>query len=225
MKEFITDTVANTIKSLSKKTLLITILLSLISSASTYWLVKAMEGFKMEIRTSGDEVQKLKVQIQFIVSDYIEKKQQWDEKDRVQKKQVAKTDSLLSASKIKQSKEQSKVEAFIQDTSQCNETCDSTKENLRSYVDATQERDSLCDNEVVQLKEIIQTKDSALNDCNESFLMMQQAADSSVATAGKLAEQLKLADKSLRRNNIKSKFLSSAVLVLSGATAILLLGK
>jgi hypothetical protein len=227
MKEFITEKVANTIKSLSKKTLLITILLSLISSASTYWLVDSMNGFKSEIKKQNDALVQLASRVAVISDNYIKQREHWQQKDSVQKKQLAKTDTALSKAKQKQTLLQAKLEENLA----CNEDdcdsscCDSVQEDVKEYIDATVERDSLCDEEISELKEIVQTKDSALNDCNESFLLLKQTTDSSIVMQTHLVEQLKLADKELRKKNLKSKILSSAVLVLSGATAILILKK
>jgi hypothetical protein len=55
--------------------------------------------------------------------------------------------------------------------------------------------------------------------------MLKQVTDSSLAFQNKLTDELKLADKKIKRGNIKSKFLTAGVMILSGVTTILLLKK
>lgn len=212
-----------------KRTIIITFLFSLISSISTYLLFHSMEGFKTEIKESKIAVKEMTTQINSIESKYKTEIQYWVQKNNVLQAQIQKTDFALTQSKQKEKSLQGKIQGLIsesknlKDTSQIISNCDSIKERVSQYIAETSVRDSLCDHEISQLKNVIQNKDSAMADCENSFTMLKQVADSSLAFQNKLTDELKLADKKIKRGNIKSKILTAGVMILSGITTTLLL--
>jgi predicted RNase H-like nuclease (RuvC/YqgF family) len=214
-----------------KRTIIITFLFSLISSVSTYLLFHSMEGFKTEIKESKIALMQMKQQVNSIENSYKEQVQYWIQKNSYLQSQIEKTDSTMTASRQKEKSLQAKIQQLfskskiLKDTSEVISNCDSVKDNVSQLISETNIRDSLCDTEISELKTLIQNKDSAIAVCEKSFSLLRQVTDSSFAFQNKLNNELKLADKKIRRGNIKSKFLSAGVMILSAATTILLLKK
>ncbi|MBI4929285.1 MAG: hypothetical protein HY841_00865 [Bacteroidetes bacterium] len=214
-----------------KKTIIITILFSLLSAISTYLLFNSMEGFKTEIRESKNVVKELKVQVSNIEENYKNQIQYWVVKNNALVNQIQNTEVALTQSTQKVNFLQGKIQLLIseskilKDTSDIITNCDSLKTQVMQFISETNMRDSLCDNEIADLKCVIQNKDSLVAVCENSFSMLRQVADSSLAQQSELTEKLKLADKKIHRSNLKTKILSAGILILSGATATLLLQK
>ncbi len=61
--------------------------------------------------------------------------------------------------------------------------------------------------------------------CDKSFSILRKVKNSSLEFQNKLTDKLKLAEKKIRHGNIKSKFLSAGIMILTGATTFLLLQK
>ena len=214
-----------------KRTIIITFLFSLISSISTYLLFHSMEGFKTEIKESKIAVKEMKEQVNSIENKYKTEIQYWVQKNNLLQKQIQETDFALTQSNQKEKSLQGKIQGLIfksntiKDTSQIISNCDSIKENANQFIAETNIRDSLCDKEISELKAVIQNKDSLVAVCQSSFSMLKQVTDSSLSFQNKLTDELKRADKKIKRGNIKSKFLTAGVMILSGVTTILLLKK
>jgi hypothetical protein len=214
-----------------KKTIIITILFSLLSAISTYLLFNSMEGFKTEIRESKNVVKELKVQVSNIEENYKNQIQYWVVKNNALVNQIQNTEVALTQSTQKVNSLQGKIQSMISESKTLKDTtdiitnCDSLKTQVTQFISETNVRDSLCDNEIADLKCVIQNKDSLVAVCENSFSMLRQVADSSLAQQKELADKLKLADKKIRRSNLKTKFLSAGLLILSGVTATLLIQK
>ena len=214
-----------------KRTIIITILFSLLSAISTYLLFDSMEGFKTEIKESKIIVKEMKDQVNAIENKYKSDIQYWVAKNNVLQSRIQETENALSQSKLKSNSLQGKIQLLIsesknyKDTSLIVSNCDSLKEKVKQFITETNQRDSLCDNEISDLKTVIQNKDSAMTECERSFSMLKTVTDSSLAKQNELADKLKLADKKIRRGNLKAKFLSATVFILSGVTSTLLLQK
>ena len=214
-----------------KRTIIITFLFSLISSISTYLLFHSMEGFKIDIRESRTAVKEMQTQINAIENKYKMEIQYWVQKNNALQEQIRKTETALSESKQKSNSLQGKIHVLIstsnalQDTSEIISNCDSLKQQVSQFITEVNIKDSLCDNEISNLKDLIQNKDSAFAVCERGFLAFHGVLDFSLAQQTALADKLSLAEKKARRENLKAKFLSAGVFILSGITTTLLLHK
>jgi TPP-dependent trihydroxycyclohexane-1,2-dione (THcHDO) dehydratase len=190
-----------------------------------------MEGFKTKIKESKIAVREMKEQVNSIENKYKLEIQYWIIKNNDLQKQIQETETNLNISKQKENSLKGKIQVLIsvsknmKDTSEIVSNCDSIKENVNQFIAETNVRDSLCDNEISELKNVIQNKDSAMSVCETSFSMLKQVTDSSLALQNKLTDDLKLADRKIKRGNIKSKFLSAGAMILATTTTILLLKK
>lgn len=228
MIDFLTET---KIKILNKRTVIITFLFGVFSALSSILLYHSIEGFKTEIKESKTATKEMQSQLNFIESNYKTQIQYWIQKNNVLEQQIQRTDFALTESKQKTKSLQGKIQVLISesktftDTSAIVSNCDSIKESVSQYIAETSVKDSLCDKEISELKTVIQNKDSAMTVCDRSFSMLRQLTDSSFAFQNKLSDELKLADRKIRRGNIKSKFLTAGLMILSGVTTTLLLKK
>ena len=214
-----------------KRTIIITLLFSLISSASTYLLFHSMEGFKTEIKESKIAVKEMQSQVNSIENKYKSEIQYWIIKNNDLQKQIQQTETNLNVSKQKENSLQGKIQVLIseskalKDTSEIISNSDSIKENVNQFISETNTKDSLCDKEISELKNVIQNKDSAFAVCERGFLAFHGVIDFSLAQQTALADKLNEADKKIRRSNIKSKFLTVGTMILATTTTILLLKK
>ena len=214
-----------------KRTILITIIFGIISCLSTIFFMNSMDGFKKEIRESKIALKEMKTEINSIESKYKNEIEYWVTKNNYLQKRIAETEINLNVSKQKENSLQGKIQAFIsvsrdlKDTIRIVSNCDSLKTQVTQFISETNVRDSLSDNEITDLKTVIQNKDSAMVVCEKSFSMLKTVADSSLAFQSNLTEQLKLADKKIRRANLKTKFLSAGAMILATVTTVLLLHK
>jgi len=218
-------------KAMSKRAIIITVLFSLLSAISTYLLFDSMEGFKTEIRESKIVIKEMKGQVNSIENKYKTEIQYWVVKNNSLQHRIQRTEVALGESTQKANSLQGKIQVLIlesktmQDTIEIISNCDSLKTKVMQFISETNVRDSLCDSEITDLKVILLNKDSAMSVCQNSFSMLKTVADASITEQDALADKLKLADKKIRRGNLKTKFLSATVFILSGVTATLLLQK
>jgi len=231
-----------------KRTIIITVLFSLISSVSTYLLFHSMEGFKTEIKESKKVVKELKAEVNSIEENHKSEIQYWTAKNSDLQKQINETETNLNVSTQREKLLQGKIQALPQLSYARNLRLSSggaftsgsspmgregrglkdlgeAKDLVTQYIAETNVRDSLCDHEISELKNVIQNKDSLAADCEKSFSMLKTVADSSITFQNKLTDDLTLADKKIKRGNLKTKFLSAGVMILATATTILLLEK
>ena len=214
-----------------KRTIIITLLFSLISSVSTYLLFHSMEGFKTEIKESKIAVKEMQSQVNSIENKYKSEIQYWVQKNNDLQKQIQQTETNLNVSKQKENSLQGKIQVLIsesktlKDTSEIISNSDSIKENVNQFISETNTKDSLCDKEISELKNVIQNKDSAFAVCERGFLAFHGVIDFSLAQQTALADKLNEADKKIRRSNHKSKFLTVGTMILATTTTILLLKK
>lgn len=214
-----------------KRTIIITLLFSLISSISTYLLFHSMEGFKTEIKESKIAVKEMQSQVNSIENKYKSEIQYWIIKNNDLQKQIQQTETNLNVSKQKENSLQGKIQVLIsesktlKDTSEIISNSDSIKENVNQFISETNTKDSLCDKEISELKNVIQNKDSAFAVCERGFLAFHGVIDFSLAQQTALADKLNEADKKIRRSNVKSKLLTAGAMILATSTTILLLKK
>lgn len=214
-----------------KRTILITVIFGLISSLSTYFLFYSMEGFRKEIKESKTAILDVKEQVSTIENNYRNQIQYWVKKNSDLNIKIQKTDFALNESKQKEKSLQGKIQWLIseskvlKDTSAIVSNCDSLKDKVSEYFSEAAVKDSLCDEEITQLKVVIQNKDSAFAVCERGFFAMRSTIDFSLAQQTALTEKLNQADKQLKRQSRNSKFLAGGLMFLSGVTTILLLQK
>jgi DNA polymerase II small subunit/DNA polymerase delta subunit B len=84
-------------------------------------------------------------------------------------------------------------------------------------------RDSLCEGEVADLNALVKEKDSALSDCQNSYISMRQVADSYMQQQQNAILQIKGLNKQLKRKAVQSRLLSAGLLILTGVAATLYL--
>ncbi|MBI3502295.1 MAG: hypothetical protein HY063_10925, partial [Bacteroidetes bacterium] len=144
-----------------KRTIIITILFSLLSAISTYLLFHSMEGFKGEIKESKIAVKEMQGQVNSIENKYKNEIQYWMQKNNSLRQQIVKTETALGESKQNENSLQGKIHFLIsegknlKDTSEIISNCDSLKEKVNQFISETNVRDSLCDNEISELKTVI----------------------------------------------------------------------
>lgn len=226
---------ANTInqinRAMSKRAIIITFLLGILSALSTYLLFDSMEGFKKEIKESKIVIKEMKAQVSLIETNYQSEIRYWVNKNMALQSRIQETNFALEKSRLKEKSMQGKILSLISESKNITDTsafisnCDSIKERVTEFIAETNIKDSLCNSEITDLKEVIQNQDSAMVVCQNSFSMLKQVTDSSFAFQNKLADELSLANKKLKREKIKSKFLSAGIMILSGATTFFLLQK
>lgn len=214
-----------------KKTIIITFLFGIISSLSTYLLFNSMEGFKKEIKESKIAVKEMKQQVNSIEKKYQSEIHYWLQKNVALQSRIQQTDYELDKSRQKEKSLQGKILSLmttgknLTSTSDIISNCDSIKEKVTLFIAETNTKDSLCSMEITDLKEVIQNQDSAMAVCQQSFSMLKQVTDSSLAFQNKLTEELNQASRKLRGERRKSKLLTATVMILSGATTFFLLQK
>jgi chromosome segregation ATPase len=190
-----------------------------------------MEGFKTEIKESKIAVKEMQSQVNSIENKYKSEIQYWVQKNNDLQKQIQQTETNLNVSKQKENSLQGKIHVLIsqsknlKDTSEIISNSDSIKENVNQFISETNTKDSLCDKEISELKNVIQNKDSAFAVCERGFLAFHGVIDFSLAQQTALADKLNEADKKIRRSNVKSKFLTVGAMILATSTTILLLKK
>jgi len=84
-------------------------------------------------------------------------------------------------------------------------------------------RDSLCEGEVSDLNALVKEKDSALSNCQSSFISMRQVADSSLQQQQNSILEIQGLNKQLKRRAVQSRLLSAGILLLTGVAATLYL--
>lgn len=228
MIDFLTET---KIKILNKRTVIITFLFGVFSALSTYLLYDSMEGFRKEIKESKITIREMKEQVGNIESKYQSEIHYWMQKNISLQNRIQQTDMALDQSRKKEKSLQGKIVSLITGSKTLTDTfsivtnCDTLKEKVTQYMAEANVKDSLCDSEITDLKTIIQNQDSAMTVCQNSFSMLKQVTDNSLAFQEKLTDELNSANKKFNRERIKSKFLTAGVMILSGATTFFLLQK
>lgn len=214
---------------MSKTAIIVTILFSIISAISTYLLFDSMEGFKTDFQETKTSVKEMQSQVSSIENKYKTEIQYWVQKNNSLQQRIQKTETALSESKWKANSLQQKIQFLIsegdqlQDTAQIISNCDSLKEQVKEFIVESNLKDSLCDQEITDLKTLILNKDSVFAVCERGFFAMRNVIDFSLAQQTALADKLKLAEKQARKERRKTRVLSAGVCILSGITATLLL--
>ncbi|HBF89377.1 MAG TPA: hypothetical protein DDX39_12115 [Bacteroidales bacterium] len=146
-------------------------------------------------------------------------------------KSVIKSDKQsLIVSKKKVFKLQQNVEllsqqfSFSADTTQKIELCDSLQKKVSVLITESVIRDSLCDKTVDELSELTQMQDSSLDVCKNSYSLLKQHLDISLAQQDVLTDNLNLSEKKLKRKSALNRWLAGGLALAGGilTTTILL---
>jgi hypothetical protein len=228
MIDFLTET---KIKILNKRTVIITFLFGAFSAISTYLLFDSLEGFRKEIKESKITIREMQEQVGNIENKYQSEIHYWIQKNISLQNRIQQTEVALEQSRQKEKSLQGKIVSLITESKTLTDTfsivtnCDTLKEKVTLFMAEANIKDSLCTSEITDLKEVIQNQDSAMAVCQNSFSMLKQVTDNSLAFQEKLTDELNSINKKLKRERIKSKFLTAGVMILTGATTFFLLQK
>lgn len=95
--------------------------------------------------------------------------------------------------------------------------CDSLAASVEILIDAGARKDSLYEDVTANLSEQIEIKDSSINLMAAHQQMLRTNLDHSLSNQLLLLDERSLLQKQVRRQKIKSKFLSGALLIVTGA--------
>lgn len=142
-------------------------------------------------------------------------------------KELSFTQNKLKATKLKLNQSQSALIAFAEKKSdstsleQLLNDCDSLKQLSLAYVAWVDSTQSIYDTNIVQLQEMVATKDSQIVVCSNSYLQLKGLLDDNLERERRLTEDLNTAYKSQRRKVLQNKLLAGGMLVLSGIATTL----
>jgi len=101
--------------------------------------------------------------------------------------------------------------------------CDSLANTVPLLIAAHKEKDSLYNSEVASLESQVKNRDSAVTLQQQQYLTLKESFTKSIEAQTVLANNNKSLTKTLRQQRTKSKLLSTALFILSGAAATYLL--
>lgn len=99
--------------------------------------------------------------------------------------------------------------------------CDSLKQQTLAYVAWVDSTQSIYETNLVQLQEMVATKDSQIVICTASYAQIKGLLDDNLERERKLTEDLNTAYKSQRRKVLQNKLLAGGMLLLSGIATTL----
>jgi hypothetical protein len=102
------------------------------------------------------------------------------------------------------------------------EKCDSLKDLVIEYEAQLCITDSLTDEKIASLNQIIQVKDEQLIECAHSFDALKETLQTSIEGSKTCADDLKKLDKKIKRKRFFNRVLGTTVAVVSAAGAIFL---
>lgn len=142
-------------------------------------------------------------------------------------KELSFTQSKLKAAKFKLNQSQIALVALAEKQSdtlsfeQLLNDCDSLKQQTLAYVAWVDSTQSIYDTNIVQLQELVATKDSQMVVCAASYSQLKGLLDENLERERKLTEDLNTAYKSQRRKVLQNKLLAGGMLILSGIATTL----
>lgn len=142
-------------------------------------------------------------------------------------KELSLTQSKLRIAKFKLNQSQISLVALAEKKSdtlnpkQLLNDCDSLKQQTLAYVALVDRTQSNYDTNIVQLQEMVATKDSQIVVCTASYAQLKGLLDDNLERERKLTEDLNTAYKSQRRKVLQNKLLAGGMLILSGIATIL----
>jgi actin-related protein len=142
-------------------------------------------------------------------------------------KELSVTQSKLKATKLKLNQSQTALVALAEKQSDTLsfETllndCDSLKQQTLAYVAWVDSTQSIYESNILQLHEMVATKDSQVVICKNAYSQIQGLLNDNLERERKLSEDLNTAYKSQRRKVLQNKLLAGGMLVLSGIVTTL----
>ena len=154
--------------------------------------------------------------------------QQYEKKNDSLTKQLAETETLLQAQKVKLTPLRKSVRIIIRsnwDTISIPaklEKCDSLKDLVTEYETQLTINDSLTTEKINSLNQIIEVKDEQLIECSNAYYSLKQTLETSIDDSKTCANDLKKLNKKMKRKKYFNKVLGTTVAIASIAGAILL---
>ncbi len=143
------------------------------------------------------------------------------------KQELSSTKSTLAKLKTKNTILQTQVYDLLDGKTLPDSTetdyCDSLKTKVIELMNNSNQKDSLQDNVSVNLEEQLQLKDSTISLQNLKYQELKTSFQKSLTDLSSLENENKFLKKKFKRQKIKSRLASAAILVISGAAAGLLL--
>lgn len=142
-------------------------------------------------------------------------------------KELSVTQNKLKVTKFKLNQSQIALVALAEKKSdtlsveQLLNDCDSLKQQTLAYVLWVDSTQSIYETNIVQLQEMVATKDSQIVVCSASYSQMKGLLDDNIERERKLTEDLSTAYKSQRRKVLQNKLLAGGMLILSGIATTL----
>ena len=112
---------------------------------------------------------------------------------------------------------------LMQQQEQGGAVCDSLATAVPILIAASEEKDSLYNSALTNLEDLVQNKDSLLVLQNEQYAALKTAFTKSIDAQTILAKDNLSLTKTVKRQKVKSKILSAALFIFSGAAATYLL--
>jgi DNA polymerase II small subunit/DNA polymerase delta subunit B len=212
----------------NKKFFLVILLTAVISSCLTYFIASPTPQANINPMQQALQVNEKKAQA--ISQNYtLEMSQLKKQNDSLLKVvQSRRAALMLSDQKVFQLEDKvrelaNKVQAEPDTTKEKVSDLDSLGIEASVLVSQEAERDSLCEGEVSDLNALVKEKDSALEDCQNSYISMRQVADSSLQQQQNAILQIKGLNKQLKKKAVQSRLLSAGILIITGVAATLYL--
>lgn len=143
------------------------------------------------------------------------------------KQELSSTKSTLAKLKTKNTILQTQVYDLLDANTLADSTqtdyCDSLKTKVIELMNNSNQKDSLQDSVSVNLEEQLQLKDSTISLQNLKYQELKTSFQKSLTDLSSLENENKFLKKNFKRQKIKSRLASAAILVISGAAAGLLL--
>lgn len=110
-------------------------------------------------------------------------------------------------------------QAEIKQADNANDNCDSLIVTVEQLMLSSSEKDSLYEKATINLEDQLKNKDSAITLKDKQYNEVKTAFSKSIENSNELSSQNKLLTKQIKRQKFKSKILSAALFILTGAAA------
>jgi hypothetical protein len=103
--------------------------------------------------------------------------------------------------------------------SNANDNCDSLIVTVEQLMQSSSEKDSLYEKATINLEDQLKNKDSTISLKDKQYNEVKSAFNKSIENSSELTSQNKALTKQVKRQKFKSKVLSAALFILTGAAA------
>lgn len=135
--------------------------------------------------------------------------------------QLRQINAKLSSQKAQLKIKRSRIKIYMQGGDSSAISCDSLKQVVTEYVSADEHQDSLYEEAITELEQIVEVKDSTIDVFSQSLDHSQQMLERSLNAQEVLGKNMTGLEKKLRRKQFFNRALTAGILVLAGTTAIL----